>query len=86
MLKVFMGFIERKYQRPAQPFWTSRNLIFCLLNDLTFIFQNLYSSERCILNVCQRKQTSFDMTLSIKAIFSKYLPTFHADSIRLADA
>ena len=36
-----------------------------------FIFRNLYSSERCILNIYQRKQTSFDMTLAIKAHFSQ---------------
>ena len=71
MLKVLMGFIERKYQRSARHFWTSHSLIFCLLNEYTFIFRKLYSSERCIINVCQRKQTRFDMTLAIKAHFSQ---------------
>ena len=31
----------------------------------------MYLSEKRILNVYQRKQTSFDMTLAIKAHFSQ---------------
>ena len=71
MFKVFMGYIGRKYQRSARHFWTSRSLIICLLNGLTFVIRNHYLSVRCILNVYQRIQTSFDMTLAIKAHFLK---------------
>ena len=65
--------------------------VFCLTlldfsqsHILPFKRKNVYLSDRYILNVYQRKQTSFDMTLAIKAHFSQNINP-HYDVLTASD-